>query len=117
MTNEKVVKKYVPASETAYYIMLVLYESPRHGYGISKRVEVLTDGRIQLGSGTIYGTITKMLKDGLIVMYANEERKKVYELTEIGEAILRMEIDRIAELHRHASEIGGEAACKKTAEQ
>ncbi|QKS69935.1 PadR family transcriptional regulator [Paenalkalicoccus suaedae] len=106
--KERLIKKYVPASETAYYIMLVLHESPKHGYGISKRVEVLTGGRIRLGSGTIYGTITKMLKDGLIVMYANEERKKIYELTEIGEAILQTEIVRITELHRHAAEIGGD---------
>ena len=65
---EKLARSYLPMTETALYILLSLGE-PRHGYGISKYVAELTDDRIKLGSGTIYGTLTKMQKDGLIDIY------------------------------------------------
>ena len=98
---EKLIKKYIPMTETAYYILLSLTE-PRHGYGIIKRVEEMTDGRLQLGSGTIYGTLTKMHKDGLITIYADEKRKTVYEVTAAGKEIMRTEMSRLKELHANA---------------
>lgn len=100
--TDKVINKYVPMSETAFYILLSLFKQPQHGYGIVKYVEVITSGRLKLGSGTVYGTITKMLKDHLIVVYANEERKKTYEITELGEMVIQCEIDRIKELYTNA---------------
>lgn len=94
-------KTYIPMTETAFYILLALTE-PRHGYGIIKHVENLTKGRINLGSGTVYGTLTKMQRDGLIVKYADGERKKVYEVTEDGKRIMRIEIERLNELYNNA---------------
>ncbi|MEC3884954.1 PadR family transcriptional regulator [Halobacillus sp. HZG1] len=94
-------KTYIPMTETAFYILLALTE-PRHGYGIIKHVENLTNGRIRLGSGTVYGTLTKMQRDGLIVKYADGERKKVYEVTEDGKRIMRIEIERLNELYTNA---------------
>ncbi|MYL71614.1 PadR family transcriptional regulator [Halobacillus litoralis] len=94
-------KTYIPMTETAFYILLALTE-PRHGYGIIKHVENLTNGRIRLGSGTVYGTLTKMQRDGLIVKYADGERKKVYEVTEEGKRIMRIEIERLNELYTNA---------------
>ena len=64
MISEKALNAYIPMSETAYYILLSLSE-PRHGYGIIKFVEELTENRIILGSGTVYGTLAKMYKDKL----------------------------------------------------
>ncbi|WP_075035113.1 PadR family transcriptional regulator [Halobacillus dabanensis] len=94
-------------TETAYYILLSLTE-PRHGYGIIKHVEQLTKGRISLGSGTVYGTLTKMQRDGLIVKYADEQRKKVYEITEDGKTIIRIEMGRLKELYDNALHYGEE---------
>lgn len=85
---EKVLKKYVPMTETAFYILLSLTR-PRHGYGIIKHVDELSDGRLRLGSGTVYGTLTKMNKDGLIAVFADEERKTVYEVSALGKEVMR----------------------------
>lgn len=94
-------KKYVPMTETAFYILLSL-TTPRHGYGIIKHVEELTSGRLILGSGTVYGTLTKMQKDGVIVVFADEQRKTVYEITDTGKQLMNQEIQRLKELHQNA---------------
>lgn len=101
MTIDKMIKKYIPMTETAFYILLSLKE-PRHGYGIIKNVEDMTKGRLVLGSGTIYGTLTKMQKDGIIAVYADEERKKIYEVTDSGKILMLREIERLNELRENA---------------
>lgn len=95
---EKVIKKYVPMTETAFYILMYLTE-PRHGYGIIKRVEEMTNGRITLGSGTIYGTLTKMQRDDIITIYADEKRKTIYEISDLGKQLMLVEMNRLKELH------------------
>ena len=62
-------KVYVPMTETGFYILLCLREEC-HGYGILQRVEALTDGEIRLSPGTMYGSLSKMEKDGLICFVA-----------------------------------------------
>ncbi|MFJ7951661.1 PadR family transcriptional regulator [Lysinibacillus sp. NPDC096418] len=94
-------------TETAFYILLSLTE-PRHGYGIIKRVEELTDGRLKLGSGTIYGTLTKMQKDEMISIFADERRKTIYEVTGIGKKVMQAEMVRLKELHEHVLRFEGE---------
>lgn len=101
MDIQKMLKKYVPMTETAFYILLSLTE-PRHGYGIVKHVEEITACRLNLGSGTVYGTLTKMQKDGVITVFADEHRKTVYEITDAGKALMQAEISRIKEVHRNA---------------
>ena len=64
----KKIEAYTPLSETAYYILLSLNE-PRHGYGIIKYVEELTNQRIILGSGTVYTTLGKMSKNNFIEVF------------------------------------------------
>ena len=91
---EKLKKNYLPMTETAFYILLSLSE-PRHGYGIAKYVAELTENRIKLGSGTIYGTLTKMQRDGLIRIFDDSDKKVIYEITENGAELLRAEIARI----------------------
>ena len=90
---EKLKKTYLPMTETAFYILLALTE-PRHGYGISKFVTELTEGRIKLGSGTIYGTLTKMQRD-----------KIIDDITELGRAVLEAEAERISKLSRDAAAV------------
>lgn len=97
MDIKKLKNKYLPMTETAYYILLSLTES-RHGYGIMQHVEELTDGRIKLGPGTIYGTLSKLEKDELILPDSEEDRRKFYKLSEKGEELLQLEMDRLQEL-------------------
>lgn len=104
---EKLIKKYIPMTESAFYILFSLTE-PRHGYGIIKRVEELTNGRLHLGSGTIYGTLTKMQKDEMITVFSDEKRKTIYEITGIGKLIMRKEMDRLQEVQNNISLYKGE---------
>jgi len=107
MKIEKILKLYIPMTETAFYILLSL-TIPRHGYGIIKHVEELTMGRLVLGSGTIYGTLTKMQRDEIITVYADEKRKTIYEITDVGKELMRQEVNRLKELHASALMYEGE---------
>lgn len=86
-------------TESAFYVLLSL-QMPRHGYGIIKYVSKLTAGRIKLGSGTIYGTINKMLRDGMIEVYDDRDNKIIYFITDAGKAVLNAEKERIVHLYR-----------------
>lgn len=88
---------FIPMSETGYY-MLVSLMKERHGYGIIQHVEKITGGRIVLGAGTIYGTLVKFEKSGLVVMSREEEKRKYYKITALGEALISQEIKRLEEL-------------------
>lgn len=96
-------KVYVPMTETAFYILLCL-KTPNHGYGIVQTVERLTEGAIKLAPGTMYGSLSKMEKDGLIRFVREEEKRKNYEITDLGREVLQTEIARIERLYRIAQE-------------
>ena len=87
-------------TETAYYLLLALGEE-RHGYGAMLHIEELTAGRLKIGAGTIYGTLSKMEKDGLIMAISEDERRKTYKQTENGRKLLELEITRLEELLRN----------------
>ena len=96
-------KVYVPMTETAFYILLCL-KTPNHGYGIVQTVERLTEGAIKLAPGTMYGSLSKLEKDGLIRFVREEEKRKIYEITDLGREVLQTEIARIERLYRIAQE-------------
>ncbi|SHI64678.1 DNA-binding transcriptional regulator, PadR family [Clostridium cavendishii DSM 21758] len=104
--TDKIIKKYLPMTETAFYILLSLYK-PTHGYGIILEVENLTNKRISLGSGTIYGTLSKMQADGIVAVYSNSERKTIYEITDLGKELINLEFKRLKELNSNAEALGG----------
>jgi DNA-binding PadR family transcriptional regulator len=99
-------KVYVPMTETGFYILLCLREEC-HGYGIVQRVEALTDGEIRLSPGTMYGSLSKMEKDGLICFVREEEKRKIYRITELGSQVLALEMKRIERLYRNMMEVRG----------
>ena len=99
-------KVYVPMTETGFYILLCLQE-PNHGYGIVQKVETLTDGEIRLTPGTMYGSLSKMEKDGLIQFVRAEEKRKIYCITDLGREVLDLELGRIQRLYRTAMEVTG----------
>ena len=97
--DQHIKKVYVPMTETAFYILLCLRE-PNHGYGIVQTVEKLTAGAIRLAPGTMYGSLSKMEKDGLIRFLWEEEKRKIYEITDLGTEVLQLELKRIRRLYR-----------------
>ena len=96
-------KVYVPMTETSFYILLCL-RTPNHGYGIVQKVKELTDNEVVLGPGTMYGSLSKMEKDGLIAFVREEEKRKLYQITDLGQKILNLEIQRIERLYRNSKE-------------
>ena len=101
--DQHIKKVYVPMTETAFYILLCLREA-NHGYGIVQTVEKLTDGAIRLAPGTMYGSLAKMEKDGLIRFVREEEKRKIYVITELGKEVLELELARIRRLYRMVEE-------------
>ncbi len=96
-------KVYVPMTETAFYILLCL-QTPNHGYGVVQRVEEMTGGEIRLAPGTMYGSLSKMERDGLIRFVREEDKRKIYESTQAGREVLQLELKRIERLYKHAKE-------------
>lgn len=96
-------KVYVPMTETGFYILLCLREEA-HGYAIVKKTEQLTQGEIKISPGTLYGSLSKMEKDGLIQFIREEENRKIYCITELGTKVLDLEMKRIARLYKSMQE-------------
>ena len=101
--TEKLRRVYVPMTETGFYI-LFCFQKERHGYSITQKVKELTEGQLSISPGTMYGTLAKMEKDGLIVFVREEEKRKLYSITELGRQILELEIQRIERLYRNSKE-------------
>lgn len=97
-------KVYVPMTETGFYILLCL-RTESHGYGIVQRVGELTEGAIKLSPGTMYGSLSKMEKDGLIKFVREEDKRKIYVITDLGKDVLELEIKRIERLYRNSKEV------------
>ena len=98
-----ITKVYVPMTETGFYILLCLRE-PSHGYGIVQKVKELTGGEIILSPGTMYGSLSKMEKDGLIEFVREQDKRKIYQITALGTQVLELEMRRIARLYRTMQE-------------
>lgn len=101
--DQHIRKVYVPMTETAFYILLCL-QKPNHGYGVVQKVEKLTDGAIKLAPGTMYGSLSKMEKDNVIEFIREEDKRKIYQITELGSQVLELELQRITRLYKIAQE-------------
>ena len=89
----------IALTETTYFILLALY-SPNHGYGIMQKAEELSNGRVRLAAGTLYGALNTMVEKRWIELLPEEpgSRKKEYQLTDLGLKILIRETGRLREL-------------------
>ena len=96
--DDKIKRIYVPMTESGFYILYCLQE-PQHGYGISQQVKKMSGGAVVISAGTMYGTLSKMEKDGLIRFCYEEEKRKLYQITELGKEVLDIEIARIERLY------------------
>lgn len=102
-----------PLTETTLLILLSLHHGPRHGYAIMKEVQRLSQNRVNLSTGTLYGAVKRMLEQGWIARLNGEGEdgpevkldgrgQKVYALTEIGRRVLNAEVERLESLVRQA---------------
>ena len=97
-------KVYVPMTETGFYILFCLREEA-HGYSIVQKVAALTQGEIRISPGTLYGSLSKMEKDGLIQFVREEEKRKIYRITALGSQVLDLEMKRIKRLYHTIQEV------------
>lgn len=81
--EDKIKRVYMPMTETGFYILFCL-QNEMHGYYIIQRVSQMTNGEIQIGAGTMYGSLSKMEKDGLIRFTKEEGKRKCYQITQLG---------------------------------
>ncbi|HZK70829.1 MAG TPA: helix-turn-helix transcriptional regulator [Clostridia bacterium] len=95
-------------TEAVYYILLSLF-TPMHGYGIMQNVKVLSDERVNLGAGTLYGAINTLIEKNWIASVKSEEltRKKEYQITDLGKSIIKSEIIRLEELLENGRKLLG----------
>ena len=95
-------------TEAVYYILLSIL-TPLHGYGIMQNVEILTNGRLKLAAGTLYGAISTMLEKGWMTALSTEKdsRKKEYQITDLGREVVEIEMNRLNELITNGKEIMG----------
>jgi DNA-binding PadR family transcriptional regulator len=102
MNNE--LEKYSPLTEATFYILLSL-NTPLHGYGVIKKVELMTEGRLKLVSGTLYGALQKLQKANLISLISEDltsKKKKMYISTESGKQLIDYEITRLDKMVKNA---------------
>ena len=89
------VNKYLPLTETTYYILLSLLE-PAHGYIMMQKVEQLSNQKVKIAAGTMYGAIENLLKQQLIkAVKSTDKRRKTYLITEKGIEVLRQDCARM----------------------
>ncbi|MHB8132613.1 MAG: PadR family transcriptional regulator [Anaerolineaceae bacterium] len=96
--------KYLPLSESTFYILLALVE-PLHGYGIMQKVESLSNGMVKIGPGTLYGAFTTLEKEKLITKVSEIDRRKTYSLTSKGKTVLSRQIERIEMMVNHGVQV------------
>ena len=99
--DHKIRRIYVPMTESGFYILYCL-QRPQHGYGIGQQVKQMTGGALVISAGTMYGTLSKMEKDGLIAFVREKEKRKLYQITSLGTEILKLEIQRIERLYKNS---------------
>ncbi len=96
----------IALTEAVYYILLALHQ-PLHGYGIMQETQKLTNGRLSLSAGTLYGAISAMLEKSWITAVESKEesRKKEYLISELGKEVFKTELSRLEELVNNGKSI------------
>ncbi|MCK5155770.1 MAG: PadR family transcriptional regulator [Spirochaetales bacterium] len=92
-------EKFSPLTEASFYILISLI-TPLHGYGVMKKVDDLSSGRVKLASGTLYGALSNLHSSGLITNKegTDNRKKKLYEITQSGVSLAEHEIKRLQEM-------------------
>jgi DNA-binding PadR family transcriptional regulator len=95
----------LPLTPAVFHVLLALADGERHGYAIMQEVAEHTDGQIKMGPGTLYGTVKRLLEAQLIEEsderpdpHLDDDRRRYYRLTGVGEEVVRAEARRYAEI-------------------
>jgi len=103
----------LPLQPAVFQILVALADQDRHGYAIMQDVAARTGGSMKLSPGTLYGSIKRMLDEGLIVELderpapdEDDERRRYYRITASGRASAQAEADRLTTLLRQARSVG-----------
>jgi DNA-binding PadR family transcriptional regulator len=103
------IQEFVPLKSRAFHIMLVLADGDRHGYAIKQQVEELSRGVLRLGPGTLYESIQRLEKTGLIeespdrpAEADDHSQRRYYRLTPIGGDVLAHEVERLGAIVDYA---------------
>ena len=83
-----------PMTEAMYYVLLTLL-NPNHGYQLMSAIETVSNGRIRMGPGTLYGVLARMQKEQLIYLCVDDGRRKTYRITDAGREALQAEYNRL----------------------
>jgi len=107
--SEEDVSSFLPLPSATLHILAALRRGERHGYAIMSDVEELSDGLVSMGPGTLYGSIKRMLADGLVEEAderpdpaLDDQRRRYYRLTGLGARVCVAELDRLAALVQRA---------------
>jgi DNA-binding PadR family transcriptional regulator len=106
MANKKLdPDEMLPLTPAAFHVLLALADGERHGYAIMQQVAHDTDGRVTMGPGTLYGTIKRLLAAALIEEsderpdpQLDDERRRYYRLSGVGQRVIRAEAKRYADM-------------------
>ena len=100
---------FLPLPSATLHILVALMGGEKHGYGIMQDVEDVSDGAVRMGPGTLYGSIKRMLADGLIEESderpdpaLDDQRRRYYKLTGLGERVCKAELQRLQALIKRA---------------
>jgi len=111
---------FLPLTPAVFHILLALADAERHGYAIMEHVAETTEGQIKMGPGTLYGTIKRLLGTGLIEESderpdpnMDDERRRYYRLTPLGQRVVQAEARRYSKLVKLAR-AGGLFDCPST---
>jgi DNA-binding PadR family transcriptional regulator len=96
-------QEFLPLPSATFHVLLVLAEGEKHGYGIMREIEQISDGTVRMGPGTLYGTIKRLLEIGLIAESgerpdpeSDDERRRYYQITALGERVAAAEVHRLS---------------------
>jgi DNA-binding PadR family transcriptional regulator len=105
LTKNRAPDDFLPLTPAMFHILLALADRERHGYDIMREVDERTAGKVRLGPGTLYGSIKRMLNDGLIDELderpdpeLDDERRRYYRLSKFGYRVAVAEAERLAQL-------------------
>jgi DNA-binding PadR family transcriptional regulator len=109
-THDLPIAAFIPLPAALFHILLSLLDGERHGYALKREIARRTDGQLTLGAGVLYGSISKMLAQGLIEEsddrpdpHLDDERRRYYRITPLGRRVAQAELIRMRELVRLAS--------------
>jgi len=104
-SNKTDPEEILPLTPAAFHVLLALADGERHGYAIMQEVGEHTAGRMKMGPGTLYGTIKRLLEAGLIEEsderpdpQLDDERRRYYRLSGVGQRVVRAEAQRYADV-------------------